>query len=183
MSELIMEVKPKYNMLVRFVSNFEIAMRFSVLIAALCSMVGGLIGALNFGEKFAQFLNNHHDIYCFIVFGIFAIIYILVSIILLYLNKKNFEVTNYKVYQDRIEFEQGFINHKYTTLNMIDIKEIHLIQNFFQKKLGLGTIKFITAGNANNEKNRNLFFTGISFSDIENSLAIYTKIRQIHESK
>ena len=59
---------------------------------------------------------------------------------------------------------------------MADIKEIHLNQNFIQRKAELGTIRFTTAAN-NSTTN-----TGICFRDIQNSMAIYAKIKQIHEN-
>ena len=98
-------------------------------------------------------------------------------ILLLWLDKKNFEATTYKVYADRIEFEEGFINHKYTVINMQDIKEIHLTQNFVQRWVGLGTIRFVTAANVTEG------MSGVRFRCIENSKDIYTKVKQIQEGK
>ena len=183
MSELIMEVKPKYNNLVRIVSNNDYIFRITPIITLFFYIGCTFVFNLMFGtEEFIKVIENNEESLIIIAFGIFAITYILVSMIFLYLNKKNFKVTNYKVYADRIELEQGFINHYYTTLNMVDIKEIHLTQNFLQKKFGLGTIIFITAGNAENEKSRKLLNSGLAFIDIENPLAVYTKVRQIHEN-
>ena len=60
---------------------------------------------------------------------------------------------------------------------MEDIKEIHLNQNFIQRKAELGSIQFITAANNSTSS------TGVCFQDIQNSKAIYAKIKQIHENK
>jgi hypothetical protein len=60
---------------------------------------------------------------------------------------------------------------------MEDIKEIHFMQNFLQRFASIGTIKFITA--ANNSASS----TGVAFVDVENSNYIYTKVKQVHESK
>ncbi|MBO7556132.1 MAG: PH domain-containing protein [Alphaproteobacteria bacterium] len=92
-----------------------------------------------------------------------------------FLVRKNYDVTVYKTYRDRIEFEEGFINHKYTVIKMADIKEIRLTQNFLQRKVRLGTISFVTAANTYPTA------TGICFKDIENSADVYAEIKQLHE--
>lgn len=94
----------------------------------------------------------------------------------MFLDKKNFEVTSYKVFPARIEFEEGFLNPKYTTIKIEDIKEIHFSQNFVQRNAKLGTIKFITAANTDTTG------TGLTFTDIEYPDVIYNKIKQIHEN-
>ena len=99
-----------------------------------------------------------------------------VSVLLLgFLDKKNFEVTSYKVYNDKIDFEEGFINHKHSSIIFKDVKEIHLDQNFIQRKYNVATVRFITA--ANNPMGE----TSIRFQDIENAQYVYTKVKEIHE--
>lgn len=88
--------------------------------------------------------------------------------------KLNYNATKYDIYADRIEFIEGFINHKYTTINFYDVKEVHLTKGFIQRQFGLGSINLVTAANTG-------INTGISLNDIENSNAIYKKIRLLVE--
>ena len=164
--ELLFEIKPKYNGLVRLISN------------PISANIGFFVGLGYMAFLIAENPDNYVLIYIF-VFLLFG--YGLAPFIFLYFDKKNFEVTKYKVYSDRVEFEEGFINHKYTTLQLKDVLEVHHTQNFFQRRVGLGTIKFLTAGNAETYKTRNYNLTGVAFRDIENSNVIYAKIKQLKE--
>lgn len=163
--EIILETKPKY---VGFVRLFSKNLFFALIIAYGVGMLSWILPvALGMQEQQAL-------IFCF---ALDITIFVLSLGLLLFLDRKNFEVTSYKVYSDRVEFEEGFINHKYTTIKMEDIKEIHFMQNFLQRFASIGTIKFITA--ANNSASS----TGVAFVDVENSNYIYTKVKQVHENK
>ena len=160
-SDIIFEIKPKHVFYVRF---FSINLFFALIMSFFpCMILDMLQAVLGFNFLYWLLFNS--------------IFFILFVLLLVFLDKKNFEATSYKVYSDKIEFEEGFINHKYTTIKMKDIKEIHFTQNFFQRLANIGTIKLITA--ANNSSN----FTGLKFVDVENSNEIYTKIKQVHQNK
>ena len=90
-----------------------------------------------------------------------------------YLDKCKFKVTSYKIYNNKIDLEELFINHKHSSILFKDIKEIHLDQNFIQKKYNIATIRFITA--ANNLEGE----TSIRFQDIENARFVYAKAKEI----
>lgn len=104
------------------------------------------------------------------------IIVALLLLAFLFIAKKNYEVTSYKVCSDRIEFKEGFINHKYTTIKIEDVKEIHLTQNFLQRIANIATIRFVTAANSSTVS------TGVRFCDIENSNFVDAKLKQIQEN-
>ena len=160
-NKILLEVKPKYVGYTRFFTNLLLAFLYNIFI--------GIILLI-----FVFPICIEQD--SFLPFILYPIIFIFTIIILMFLDKKNYEVTNYTVYADRVEFEQGYINHSYTTIKMKDIKEIHLIQGIFQKKAELGTICFVTAANCSSKA------SGICFADIQNPMAIYAKVKQIHES-
>ncbi len=163
--EILLEVKPKYIWWLRIIERINIAIYCTCVSLAIFISVALYMGLVTKNQSF--------DITIEIVASIISIILGIAAIISIF-DKKNFEVTNYKVYNDRIEFEEGFINHKYTTIQLIDIKEIHLEQNFFQRKAELGSINFVTAAN-NSTTN-----TGVYFRDIENSKYVYAKVKEIH---
>ncbi|MEI8128219.1 MAG: PH domain-containing protein [bacterium] len=101
-----------------------------------------------------------------------------------FINEKfNYKFTEYIIYDDRIEFHEGFINTKFTTLSLIDIKEFHLEKSFFQKFWDLGTIRFITAANSNAPKSFGVYDTGVNFRDIQNSSEVYAEIKKLMETQ
>ena len=164
MKELLLELKPKFNALVRYTFFLNIICSFGA--AYIFSML--ILFTVLFQLKLPENL-------LFGAYGVsYALLFLLSLMIIVAMDKKNFEVTSYKVYDDKIEFEEGFINHKYKTVKFADVKEIHHEQNFFQRKVGLGTIKFVTAANVGTR-------TGISFADIENSNEVYLKVKEIIE--
>lgn len=119
----------------------------------------------------------------------FSILLYLGLLLFNFVNEKyNYKLTEYSVYQDRVDFTEGFINSKFTTLLLKDIKEVHLEKTFFQKFWDLGTIRFITSANTGNA-NRNNFLllgvyeTGVNFRDIKNSDEIYKVVKELIDKK
>ena len=162
--ELILETKPKFTGYVRF---------FALSLYA--DIFGGMIGVTIW--VVCIFLITMTDLQMWVSLVIIYILCTLLTLgILMFLDKKNFEVTSYKVFPARIEFEEGFLNPKYTTIKIEDIKEIHFSQNFVQRNAKLGTIKFITVANTDTTG------TGLTFTDIEYPDVIYNKIKQIPEN-
>ena len=74
------------------------------------------------------------------------------------------------MFDDSIEFDEGFFNHSHTALKFTDIKEIHYYQDFVQRIFNIGTVVFYTAANATSK-------TGIRFLDILNPSDIYNKVK------
>ena len=155
--KLIQSLNPKFVFWVRF---FELNKILFLLFVFYCFIMPFI--ACDIKE---QHLN--------IVTLIIILITLFILLFLVWLDKKNFEVSSYKIFNDRVEFEEGFINHKYIAIKFEDIKEVHLSQNFFQRMVNIGTIKFITAAN-NTGRN-----TGVAFTDIENSNYVYAKVKEL----
>jgi len=108
-----------------------------------------------------------------------AIVFAIINLIIAFVNEKfNYKFTEYTIYNDRIEFQEGFINTNFTTLSIANIKEFHLEKTFFQRMFNLGTIRFVTAANAVSS-----YSTGIIFRDINNPDKIYNEIKNILEEK
>lgn len=175
MSELVLEVKPKFYLLSRVVANIRKENALAYILEVLFFTF-----FVVFKQELISSMLERNEEECFIYLFTIAIVVLfisyLVSIVILgFLDKKNFEVTSYKVYNDKIDFEEGFINHKHSSILFKDVKEIHLDQNFIQRKYNVATIRFITA--ANNPMGE----TSIRFQDIENVQYVYTKVKEIHE--
>ena len=173
-NEILIEVKPKFNNLVRL---FSVNLLFAAGAVYVISMFLFFI-LLAFSAllpKISILLGQETSFMAICIFEF--LLFITVLPLFLWLNKKNYEVTSYKVYSDRIEFEEGFINHKCTTIKICDVKEIHWTQNFLQRFANLATIRFVTPAN------NSATFSGVTFMDIENSKYIYAKLKQIQENK
>ena len=170
--EILLEVKPKYIWWLRALSKLCNPVTLVVFFMTL-AYIG--VPLLFLPDALKESYGMSYIASFSLIFIALFVFFALIINIIIFFDKKNFEVTNYKVYNDRIEFEEGFINHKYTTIQLKDIKEIHLEQNFFQRKAELGSIRFVTAAN-NSTTN-----TGVYFRDIENSKYVYAKVKEIHE--
>ena len=173
-NEVLLEIKPQFNNLVRIFSMNLIFAAGAVYVIDMFLLFISIAFSGTLPETFS--LPAEELLFIYITLFNFTI-FIFVLPLFLWLNRKNYDATSYKVYNDRIEFEEGFINHKFTTIKMEDVKEVHLTQNFLQKYANLATIKFVTpANNANTS-------TGVTFMDIENSNYVYAKLKQIQENK
>lgn len=154
---LILEVKPKFVGVVRF---------FSVNIATAIAVIYSLL------VFFVMFkLSGLTTLYLSIC------LFFLVWMLLVFLDKKNYEVSYFRVFKDRVELEEGFIMHKHRVMKLADIKEVHLVQNLFQRMGGVGTIRFVSAANSSP------YVSGVRFVDIENSEAIYKEVKQLFENQ
>lgn len=177
MDELLMEVKPKFCLLQRAIANFEKEFRITIIAEVIIFMfINVIFFAMNKSLILNLIENNQNDeltIYMSIIaLVLIVLIFPIVVLCFSFLDKKNFEVTSYKVYNDRIGFDEGFINHKHVSILFKDIKEIHLDQNFIQRRYNIATIRFVTPS-------VNL---GVKFQDIENAQDVYAKVKQIHEN-
>ena len=182
MSELVMEVKPKFYWFQRAIANIRKEVAITIGLEGLILMLIMVIVIATNNPVIANLAENSQEeliVYLYIIMmSLICLIFPLSVLFFVFLDKKNFEVTSYKVYDDRINFDEGFINHKHSSILFKDIKEIHLDQNFIQKKYNIANIRFITsAGNLNNQYTN----IGVNFQDIENVQSVYTKIKEIHE--
>lgn len=176
MNELIMEVKPKFCLLQRAIANFDKEFRITIAAQAIVLMfINVIFFAVNKSLILDLIENNQEELaiyMCIVALVLLTLIFSLIVLLFSYLDKKNFEVTSYKIYNDRIGFDEGFINHKHISILFKDIKEIHLDQNFIQKKYNIATIRFVTPS-------VNL---GVKFQDIENAQDVYAKVKEIHDN-
>ena len=177
--EILLEVKPKFYILSRIAANFYKELILTLGLQGMFSMlILVFIIATNASVVINLAENNQFKFIAYILLIMVSLIVIIfpISVLLFgFWDKKNFEVTSYKVYNDKIDFEEGFINHKHSSILFKDVKEIHLDQNFIQRKYNVATVRFITA--ANNPMGE----TSIRFQDIENAQYVYTKVKEIHE--
>ena len=83
----------------------------------------------------------------------------------------NCNATKYTITDDSITFSEGFINCIKSSVNIEDIKEVYLKQNFIQRILGLGTLRIYTSGSS--------LTGGIKLYDIKKSSKVYIEINKM----
>ena len=83
----------------------------------------------------------------------------------------NCNATKYTITNDSITFSEGFINCIKSSVNIEDIKEVYLKQNFIQRILGLGTLRIYTSGSS--------LTGGIKLYDIKKSSKVYIEINKM----
>jgi uncharacterized membrane protein YdbT with pleckstrin-like domain len=53
-------------------------------------------------------------------------------------------LTSYAIYPDRIEFEEGLLNHQHRTVLLDKIVEVRLIESILQRTAGAGSISLVS---------------------------------------
>jgi uncharacterized membrane protein YdbT with pleckstrin-like domain len=85
-----------------------------------------------------------------------------------YLGKKlNYLRTEYRFYDDRLEFDEGFFTINRKVIKYQDIKEVSLRKGILQRIYNLGTIYLATL--ATGSSSRDNFFYGLGFGNISAS--------------
>ena len=101
--------------------------------------------------------------------------------------KYNYRRTEYRFYDDHLEFEEGFLTINKKTLKFKDVREVTLRRGILQRLCGLGTVYLATlATGTTNYSNPfallgfgNVSASGIRVRDIGNPEEQYVKIRAI----
>ena len=93
---------------------------------------------------------------------------------------------NTKIYDDRLEFEEGFFTINKKEIRFKDITEVNLRKGIIQQTYGLGTIYLATAATSSSRPNPFSILglgsssgSGITIPDIQNSDEAYEKIKQL----
>lgn len=112
--------------------------------------------------------------WCLIMLEMLWIIFIP---ILIFFSKKCIEKASYKIYSDKIEFEDGFFIHKRVSVEIKDIEQIYYSQTFIQKIADIGTISLVAASNIEEG------YTRLKFRDIESPGIIYENLKKMCDNR
>ncbi len=143
---------------------------------------GGFFGGM------LQFLFPAKSGWSFITFG--AIAFIGIPIVSYFGKRLNYSRTEYKFYDDHLEFEEGFFTQNRKVIRYRDIKEITLHKGMFQRIYGLGSIYIATLATGSS-RGPNIFNalgfgnvsgSGVIVRDVRNPDDNYEKIRKFSES-
>ena len=159
MTEARLVLKPKF---LGWMSVFPIAIN---------SVIGG-VGMLAFGFFANHVSRNGIPMPIKVVFGFAFILFVLVIPFVAYVLKKNtYSQTEYRFFDDNLEYAEGFLNVVNKSIRFDKIQETGMTRGVIQKKYGVGTIVLKTASQHLN--------SGIYLKDIENSEHIYETVKQI----
>lgn len=123
----------------------------------------------------------------YILFGLIPFIGLPLFI---YVGKKfNYRQTEYKFFDDRLEFEEGFFSINKKTIRYRDVKEVTLRRGIVQRMYGLGTVYLATlATGTSNSANAftafgfgNVSASGVMVRDIPDPEGTYQKIKDLIE--
>lgn len=143
----------------------------SVFPIAINSVIGG-VGMSAFGFFANRVSRGGIPMPIKIIFGAAFVLFVFVIPIVAYVLKKNtYSKTEYRFFDDHLEYAEGFLNVENKSINFDKIQETRMTRGIIQKKYGVGTIVLMTAGQNPN--------AGIHLKDIENPERIYDTVKQI----
>jgi membrane protein YdbS with pleckstrin-like domain len=105
-----------------------------------------------------------------------------------YIGKKlNYSRTEYKFYDDRLEFEEGFFSINKKVIKYKDVKEVTLRKGIFQRAYALGTIYLATLATGSSSYTNvfsalgfgNVSASGVGVRDIRDPDQTYEKIKNM----
>jgi uncharacterized membrane protein YdbT with pleckstrin-like domain len=121
----------------------------------------------------------------YVLFG--GLAFVIVPLIAFVGKKLNYARTEYRFYDDRLEFEEGFFNINKKVIKYRDVKEVTLRKGLLQRIYNLGTIYLATLATGSAPRN-NVFFglgfgnvsaSGIGVRDIVDPDSTFEKIKAI----
>jgi uncharacterized membrane protein YdbT with pleckstrin-like domain len=170
--DLVLSVRPVFIGWIALLVQLPLQLFFTVWSAG---FLGGIIESTGLFGRDSQLP--------FIVFGVIG--FFGVPLIAYFGKRLNYSRTEYRVFADHLEFEEGFfsINKKY--INFRDVREVTLHMGFFQRIYGLGTIYLATlatgtTGNFNPFVALgfgNVSASGVSVRDVAKPEQTFEKIR------
>jgi membrane protein YdbS with pleckstrin-like domain len=124
----------------------------------------------------------------FIVFG--ALAFFGIPLVAYIVKKLNYGRTEYKFFDDHLEFEEGFFTINKKVIKYKDVKEVTLRKGILQRIYGLGTIYMATLATGSTTSFNpfyalgfgNVSASGVGVRDIPNPDDAYEKIRGMVET-
>lgn len=121
----------------------------------------------------------------FFFFG--AVAFVAIPIIACFGKWLNYSRTEYRFFDDHLEFEEGFFSINKKVIRFCDVREVTLRKGILQRIYGLGTIYLATLATGSGSSFRpftalgfgNVSGSGISVRDIRNPDQTFDSIRQL----
>jgi len=108
----------------------------------------------------------------FVFFG--ALFFFTIPIVTYHAQKKTYAKTEYRFYQTKLDYYEGFFTTEEKTIDYKNITEVNLVRGIVQKKYGLGTVVLSTpaTGFASGRAR-----SGIRIHDIPNAEQVYHQVK------
>jgi membrane protein YdbS with pleckstrin-like domain len=151
-----------------------IQLPFQLFLTVWAAMFFGALTAAALGGPLAYFL-----------FG--ALAFVTVPLVAFVGKKLNYARTEYRFYEDRLEFDEGFFTINKKVIKYRDVKEVTLRKGLLQRIYNLGTIYLATLATGSGPRN-NVFYglgfgnvsaSGIGVRDINDPDGTFEKIKDI----
>jgi membrane protein YdbS with pleckstrin-like domain len=112
----------------------------------------------------------------FVFFG--ALFFLAIPIVTYTAQKKTYAKTEYRFYQTKLDYYEGFFTTEEKTIDYKNITEVNLVKGVIQKKYGLGTVILSTpATGFRSGRSR----SGIRIHDVPNADQVYKQVKDLVE--
>jgi membrane protein YdbS with pleckstrin-like domain len=112
----------------------------------------------------------------FVFFG--ALFFLAIPIVTYTAQKKTYAKTEYRFFQTKLDYYEGFFTTEEKTIDYKNITEVNLVRGVIQKKYGLGTIILSTPATG---FARGRSRSGIRIHDIPNAEQVYQQVKGLIE--
>ncbi len=170
-----LELRPKYYMGLFLIQNLLV----HLFLTFWAGMFFGTFGTFLIPAGFEIIGLEPPKVNYFLVIGV--AVFIFLPIIRLYLTKKNYELSSFKFYEDRVEFLEGFLTKQRKTVYYDQVSEVSLTEGFFQRQYSLGTIVLSTRATSAGEDDSGK--SGVRVNNVENSEALFDQVKKIVKRK
>lgn len=110
----------------------------------------------------------------FAFFG--ALFFLAIPVITYTAQKKTYAKTEYRFYQTKLDYYEGFFTTEEKTIDYKTITEVNLVKGIVQKKYGLGTVILSTPATG---FARGRSRSGIRIQDIPNADRVYQQVKDL----
>ena len=174
-NEVIMQVKPKFNLLYELAMPTGKKIKKDILyliiffiVTIITFLYSGKIGGFNstmlFNIQFGNLIK--------IVLVIIMLLILIKTIVSIIVQSVQYKHISYKFFKDHMVYEDDFLNQRVKNIDYSNIKELEIRRTVLDRILGFGVIIIYT--NAENKRNNGMVIYGIKNPD-----EMYTKINKI----
>lgn len=158
-------LKPQLISWVVIVRSLPMTLRFTILAAAFGGTAAFFMSLL----QFAHYTLWWPFIYC----GLAA--FIIVPLIVLFIFYRTYAETEYKFFEDHLEYAEGFWTIDHKTIAYRHITQVNMRRGIIQRLYGLGSIYLAVPSGIVQRGG----FSGIMIHDVKEPEKVYAKVQEI----
>ncbi len=139
-SKVLLKVKPTFIMRKHLLDSFVLSIPLLMLVGMI-ALLGYLLSTFFSIFGYSPVVEGIKMIGLVIIYVILVLL-IIAFVVFTILKKKQYENLVYNFYEDRVEYEDGFLNKVQKRIKYINIREIILVRRVWDRIFGLGRICF-----------------------------------------